>query len=57
MAKNADGLLRSETDYDAALEDIERYFEKEPEPGTPEAGRFDFLASIIEDYECKHWAI
>ena len=34
-----------------------KYFEKEPEPGTPEAGRFDFLASIIEDYECKHWAI
>lgn len=36
--------IRSEADYDAALEEIERYFENEPEPGTPEADRFDLLA-------------
>jgi HTH-type transcriptional regulator/antitoxin HigA len=36
---------------------IERYFESEPKPGTPEADRFDLLALIIEDYERKRWPI
>ena len=49
--------LRSEADYDAALEEIERYFEQEPKPGTADADRFDLLAIIIEDYERKHWPI
>lgn len=57
MAKKIDRPLRSEADYDAALEDIERYFEKEPKPGTPEADRFDLLALIIEDYERRRWPI
>jgi HTH-type transcriptional regulator/antitoxin HigA len=26
-------------------------------PGTPEADRFDVLASLIEAYENGHWAI
>ena len=49
--------IRSETDYDTALEEIERYFENEPKLGTPEADRFDLLALIIEDYERKRWPI
>ncbi|KJC49219.1 XRE family transcriptional regulator [Bradyrhizobium sp. LTSP857] len=49
--------LRSEGDYSAALEEIERYFESEPKPGTPEGDRFDLLALVIEDYERKHWPI
>ena len=49
--------LRSEADYDAALSDIEQYFEIEPLPGTPEADRFDLLALVIADYETKHWPI
>jgi HTH-type transcriptional regulator/antitoxin HigA len=49
--------LRSEVDYDAALEEIERYFEREPKPGTPAADRFDLLGLIIEDYERKRWPI
>ncbi len=49
--------LKSEADYDAALKEIERYFEHEPEPGTPEGDRFDLLALVIEDYERKRWAI
>jgi HTH-type transcriptional regulator / antitoxin HigA len=57
MAKKVIRPLRSEADYDAALEDIERYFENEPKPGTPEADRFDLLALIIEDYERKRWPI
>jgi HTH-type transcriptional regulator/antitoxin HigA len=57
MAKKMIRPLRSEADYDAALEEIERYFEKEPKPNTPEADRFDLLALIIEDYERKRWPI
>jgi HTH-type transcriptional regulator/antitoxin HigA len=57
MAKKIVRPLRSEADYEAAIEQIERYFENEPKPGTPEADRFDLLALIIEDYERKHWPI
>jgi HTH-type transcriptional regulator / antitoxin HigA len=51
------GPLRSEADYDAALAEIARYFDKEPKPGTPPANRFDLLALVIEDYENKRWPI
>jgi HTH-type transcriptional regulator/antitoxin HigA len=49
--------LRSEADYVAAVDMIERYFENEPKPGTAEADRFDLLALVIEDYEKKRWPI
>ncbi len=49
--------IRTEADYDAALKEIERYFDHEPEPGSPEADHFDVLAALIGAYEQKHWAI
>ncbi|HYD69646.1 XRE family transcriptional regulator, partial [Azospirillum sp.] len=49
--------LKTEADYDRALTEIERYFENEPEPGTPEADRFDMLALVIGDYEARHWPV
>lgn len=49
--------IRTEADYDWALAEIEQYFQKEPEPGTPAADRFDVLAALIEAYEAKHWPI
>jgi HTH-type transcriptional regulator/antitoxin HigA len=57
MAKKVMRPLCSEADYDAALSEIERYFDDEPKPGTPEADRFDLLTLVIEDYERKHWPI
>ncbi len=57
MAKKMIRPLHSEADYNAALKQIERYFENEPKPGTPEADRFDLLALIVEDYERKRWPI
>jgi HTH-type transcriptional regulator / antitoxin HigA len=57
MAKRMIRPVRTETEYDEALEEIERYFENEPKPGTPEADRFDLLALTIEDYERKRWPI
>jgi HTH-type transcriptional regulator/antitoxin HigA len=57
MAKKVIRPLRTETDYDEALEEIERCFENEPKPGTAEAERFGLLALIIEDYERRRWPI
>lgn len=57
MAKKMIRPIRSETEYDEALEQIEQYFENEPKPGTPEADPFDLLALIVEDYERKRWPI
>ena len=53
MAKKLIRPIRSEADHDAAFNEIERYFENEPKPGTPEADRFNLLALIIEGYERK----
>jgi HTH-type transcriptional regulator / antitoxin HigA len=57
MAKKAIRPLRTKPDYQAALDEIEAYFDKEPTPGTADADRFDLLALVIEDYEKKHWPI
>lgn len=57
MAKKVIRPLRSEADYESALEEIERYFESEPKPGSVEGDRFDLLALVIEDYERKHWPV
>lgn len=48
---------RSEADYEAALDEIEHYFDNEPNPGTAEADRFDLLALVIEDHERRLWPI
>jgi HTH-type transcriptional regulator/antitoxin HigA len=50
-------ILRTEAEYDAALTEIEPFFESEPEFGTPEADRFHLLTLLIEDYERRHWPI
>ena len=57
MAQKLIRPLRSEADYEAALDEIERYFENEPRKGTAEADRFDLLALVIEDYERRHWPV
>lgn len=49
--------IRTEKEHAAALAEIERYFDREPEAGTPEADRFDLLALLIESYEEKHHPI
>jgi HTH-type transcriptional regulator/antitoxin HigA len=57
MTKKKIQPLRTEADYDAALEEIQQYFDHEPKPGTTEADRFDLLALIIENYERKRWPV
>jgi HTH-type transcriptional regulator/antitoxin HigA len=57
MAKKMIRPIRTEAEYDEALDEIERTFENEPKPGTQQADRFDLLALIVEDYERKRWPI
>jgi HTH-type transcriptional regulator / antitoxin HigA len=49
--------IRTEADYDQALKEIALYFEREPEPGSPDADRFDVLAALVKTYEDEHWPI
>jgi HTH-type transcriptional regulator / antitoxin HigA len=49
--------LRTETDYDWALAEIEPYFADEPAPNSPEADRFDVLSALIQSYEAQHWSV
>jgi HTH-type transcriptional regulator/antitoxin HigA len=49
--------LQSEEEYRAALKAVRPYFEKEPAAGTPEAGHFDALVLLIEQYESRHYEI
>jgi HTH-type transcriptional regulator/antitoxin HigA len=51
------GPLRSESDYEAAVDEIGGYFDRQPKPGTSEVDRFDLLAVPIEDIERKAWPI
>ena len=49
--------LRTEREYEAALDELEAYFDHEPTPGTPAADRFDLLALLVDAYETKHHPI
>ena len=47
--------IRTETDYQAALAEIERLFEAAPD--TPEGDRLDVLTTLVEVYEKQHYRI
>ncbi|RUX23679.1 transcriptional regulator [Mesorhizobium sp. M7A.F.Ca.US.011.01.1.1] len=49
--------IKTEADYDWAIAEITKYFENEPEVGTPDGDRFDVLATLIEVYEGEHYPI
>jgi HTH-type transcriptional regulator/antitoxin HigA len=49
--------IHTEADYDWALGEIAAYFDSQPAPGTPEADRFDVLASLVKVYEDQHHPI
>jgi HTH-type transcriptional regulator / antitoxin HigA len=44
--------IRAESDYDAALNEVERLWGAKS--GTPEGDRLDVLVTLIEVYEAKH---
>lgn len=49
--------IKTQEDYDWALAEITRYFDRQPAVGSPEGDRFDVLATLIEAYEDKNHAI
>jgi HTH-type transcriptional regulator / antitoxin HigA len=49
--------IRDEEGLRWALAEIAPYFEREPEPGTAEADRFEILSVLIRDYESRAWPI
>jgi len=49
--------IHNEADYDAALKELEQYFDNEPERGTLEGDRFEILLALISAYEQEHWRI
>lgn len=49
--------IRTESDYDWALAEIERYFVSPPPMGSAEGDRFDVLAALIEAYEEEHYPV
>ncbi|MDQ0467676.1 helix-turn-helix domain-containing protein [Labrys wisconsinensis] len=47
--------IRTEADYEWALAEVAPYFDREPEPGSPESDRFLVLVDLISAYEEKHY--
>jgi HTH-type transcriptional regulator/antitoxin HigA len=47
--------IRSEADYEAALEEVERLWGAKL--GTPQGDRLDILATLIDAYEGEHHPI
>lgn len=49
--------IKTEDDYNWAIAEITRYFDDQPEVGSPDGERFDVLAILIEAYEDEHYPI
>ena len=47
--------IKTESDYQNALTEIERLFDAEP--GSPELDRLDILTTLVEAYEQQHYPI
>lgn len=47
--------IKNETDYYAALDEIEKLFDAEPD--TPEFDRLEVLTTLVEAYEQRHYPI
>ncbi|MDD2951206.1 MAG: DNA-binding protein [Sulfuricurvum sp.] len=49
--------IRTEADYEKALERIDVLMDLEPEIGTAEGDELEVLAMLVEKYEEQHWQI
>ena len=49
--------IRTEIDYQTALQAVSPFFDREPEPGSEQADRFEVMLALIEAYEAKHHTI
>lgn len=49
--------IRTEADYQAALQAVAPYFDNEPQAGSDDADQFEVLLLLIEHYEASHYPI
>ena len=49
--------IRTDADYKAALKEVSRLMESDPEIGTPDGDRLDVLATLVQAYETKHFPV
>ena len=47
--------IKTEADYDAALQEIERLMETDIEPDTSVGDHLEVLVTLVEAYEAKHY--
>lgn len=47
--------IRTETDYEATLAEIERLFDAAPD--TPDGDRLEVLVTLVEAYEAQHYSV
>lgn len=59
MKKNSYQIhpIRTEADYQAALQLVAPYFDSEPEPDSDAGAHFEAMVTLIEAYEAKHYPI
>ena len=59
MKKNAYPIrpIRTEADYQQALQLVAPYFDNEPEPDSDAGAHFEAMVTLIEAYEAKHYPI
>ena len=50
-------IIKSDSEYQVALGELERLIDLDPDPGEKEADRLELLALLIENYEEKHFPI
>ena len=48
-------VIKTESDYDAALADIEVLIDRDPDRGTAEADELEVLSLLVEDYESRNF--
>lgn len=46
--------LHTESDYEWALAEVARYFQKQPIPGSAAGNRFEVLSVLIKEYEDRN---
>ena len=49
--------IHDEKAYKAALKEISKLMETDPELGTPEGDRLDIMAILVQAYEAQHYPI
>ena len=49
--------IKTEQDYQAALQAVSPMFDNEPELNTPEGDFFEVMCLLIEEYEKRHYPI